>query len=43
MIVNQTLFIYFGKQNFTIKIKTWNKCCVIINLKNKVLIILIVA
>ncbi len=37
-------FIYFGKQRgFTIKIKSWKKCCLIITLKNKVLIILIVA
>ncbi len=43
MIENQTLFIYFGKQNFTIKIKTWKKCCDHYFKKNKVLIILIVA
>ncbi len=35
MIENQTLFIYFGKQNFTIKIKTWKKCCMIITFKKK--------
>ncbi len=36
MIENQNVFIYFGKQRgFTIKIKTWKKCCVIITKKNK--------
>ncbi len=32
-LLNYWKTIYLGKQNFTIKIKTWKKCCVIITLK----------